>query len=55
MSDLQVPEIAYKRRVEELEVEMAQIDDRKELTAAKKRKEKEKIHIIIDKLREELF
>ncbi|CAF5074519.1 unnamed protein product, partial [Rotaria socialis] len=30
MSDLQVPEIAYKRRVEELEVEMAQIDDRKE-------------------------
>lgn len=26
MSDLQVPEAAYKRRIEELEVEMAQID-----------------------------
>ncbi|CAF3689053.1 unnamed protein product [Rotaria sp. Silwood1] len=55
MSDLQVPEIAYKRRIEELELEMTQIDERKELTAAKKRKEKEKIHIIIDKLKEELF
>lgn len=31
MSDLQVPEPAYKRRIEELEVEMAQIDERKEL------------------------
>ncbi|CAF3650930.1 unnamed protein product [Rotaria sp. Silwood1] len=50
-----VPEIAYKRRIEELELEMTQIDERKELTAAKKRKEKEKIHIIIDKLKEELF
>ncbi|CAF3650173.1 unnamed protein product [Rotaria sordida] len=55
MSDLQVPEIAYKRRIEELELETTQIDERKELTAAKKRKEKEKIHIIIDKLKEELF
>jgi THO complex subunit 2 len=55
MSDLQVPEAAYKRRVQTLELEMTQIDERKELTAAKKRKEKEKIHIIIDKLNEELF
>ncbi|CAF1371483.1 unnamed protein product [Rotaria sordida] len=55
MSNLQVPEIAYKRSIEELELEMTQIDERKELTAAKKRKEKEKIHIIIDKLKEELF
>ena len=31
MSDLQVPEAAYKRRIEELELEMTQIDERKEL------------------------
>jgi hypothetical protein len=31
MSDLQVPEPAYKRRVQALELEMAQIEDRKEL------------------------
>lgn len=31
MSDLQVPEAAYKRRVEVLELEMTQIDGRKEL------------------------
>lgn len=31
MSDLQVPEPAYKRRVQMLEVEMTQIDERKEL------------------------
>ncbi len=31
MSDLQVPELAYKRRVQVLELEMAQIDERKEL------------------------
>ncbi|CAF2606216.1 unnamed protein product [Rotaria sp. Silwood2] len=55
MSDLQVPEITYKRRIEELELEITQIAERKELTAAKKQKEKEKIHIIIDKFKEELF
>jgi len=79
MSDLQVPEQAYKRRIQALELEMTQIDERKELvclqsskktkhiflsiyiylsifqTAAKKRKEKEKVHIIIDKLNEELL
>ncbi|CAF5004180.1 unnamed protein product, partial [Rotaria sp. Silwood1] len=32
MSDLKVPEIAYKRSIEELELEMTQIDERKELT-----------------------
>ncbi|CAF0914333.1 unnamed protein product [Adineta steineri] len=53
MSDLQVPEPAYIRRVKLLELEMTKIDE-KELTAGKKRKEKEKIHIIIDKLHEEL-
>lgn len=31
MSDLQVPEAAYKRRSELLELEMAQIDERKDL------------------------
>jgi hypothetical protein len=31
MSDLQVPEGAYKRRVQVLELEMTQIDERKEL------------------------
>jgi hypothetical protein len=31
MSDLQVPESAYKRRIQVLELEMTQIDDRKEL------------------------
>jgi hypothetical protein len=31
MSDLQVPESAYKRRVQVLELEMTQIDERKEL------------------------
>jgi hypothetical protein len=31
MSDLQVPEAAYKRRVQTLELEMTQIDERKEL------------------------
>ena len=31
MSDLQVPEQAYKRRVTALELEMTQIEDRKEL------------------------
>ncbi|CAF2904258.1 unnamed protein product [Rotaria sp. Silwood2] len=55
MSNLQVPEVAYKRHIEELEHEMTQIDERKELIAAKQRKEKEKIYIIIDKPKEELF
>lgn len=31
MSDLQVPEGAYKRRIQVLDLEMNQIDDRKEL------------------------
>ena len=31
MSDLQVPEHAYKRRITLLELEMSQIDERKEL------------------------
>lgn len=72
MSDLQVPERAYKRRVTILEQEMNQFDDRKDLvcskdelvivievlsfqTTAKKRKEKDKINVIIEKLNEELF
>ena len=31
MSDLQVPEGAYKRRIQILELEISQIDERKEL------------------------
>ncbi len=35
MSDLQVPEAAYKRRIQILELEITQIDDRKELVGWK--------------------
>jgi len=31
MSDLQVPDAAYKRRIEQLELEIVEYDDRKDL------------------------
>ena len=45
MSDLQVPEPAYKRRIQALELEMIQIDERKELVCFDKLKEYIYIHL----------
>ncbi|CAF1264050.1 unnamed protein product [Adineta ricciae] len=53
LSDLQVPEPTYIRCIQALELEKTKIDER-ELTTGKKRKEKEKNQIIINKLHEEL-
>jgi hypothetical protein len=45
MSDLQVPEQAYKRRIQALELEMTQIDERKELVCLQSSKKTKHIFL----------
>lgn len=53
MNDLYVPTTAYDKQRATLKQKLNEIDDNQELTSAKKKKEKEKITIMMDKLQEE--
>jgi THO complex subunit 2 len=53
MNDCYVPNSAYEKQRINLKQKLNAIDDNQELTTAKKKKEKEKINIMLDKLIEE--
>jgi THO complex subunit 2 len=53
MSDCFVPTIAYEKQRTSLKHKLIALDDNIELTSAKKKKEKEKLNIMLEKLIEE--
>lgn len=53
MSDLWVPSTAYDKQRQSLRGKISALDDQLDLTSAKKKKEKEKLTLMIDKLTEE--
>lgn len=53
MADCFVPSTAYEKQRQSLRQKIAALDDQTDLTSAKKKKEKEKLVLMIDKLSEE--
>ena len=53
MYDLFVPETVYEKEISKLKAAPARIDENKELNASRKKKEKERIHTLMEKLIDE--
>ncbi|XP_030836802.1 THO complex subunit 2 isoform X1 [Strongylocentrotus purpuratus] len=53
MYDLHVPSPSYEKEINKIKVTMATVDDNKEMASAKRKKEKERFAIIIDRLKDE--
>ncbi|XP_063970178.1 THO complex subunit 2-like [Lytechinus pictus] len=53
MYDLHVPSPSYDKEINKIKVTMANVDDNKELASAKRKKEKERYAIIIERLKDE--
>ena len=53
MADCFVPTVAYEKQRQSLRQKISALDDQLDMTSAKKKKEKEKLTLMIDKLTEE--
>ncbi|UYV64100.1 THOC2 [Cordylochernes scorpioides] len=53
MYDLHVPSASYEKEINKLKQLIMQVDENKDLTQSKKKKEKERCHALIEKLAEE--
>ncbi|XP_023214735.1 THO complex subunit 2-like [Centruroides sculpturatus] len=53
MYDLHVPSTSYEREINKLKIQIAQVEDNKDMVQSKKKKEKERCHALIEKLVDE--
>ncbi|XP_071489382.1 THO complex subunit 2-like [Diadema antillarum] len=53
MYDLHVPSASYEKEINKIKTTISQVDDNKDMASTKRKKEKERYALIIDRLREE--
>lgn len=53
MYDLSVPESVYAKEIAKLKAAPSKVDENKELNSTRKKKEKERLHSLMEKMAEE--